>query len=49
LGSPVADLLSGNRPGIGVSKYTIYDWKAKYSGLEVNEAEELVVAGRELV
>ncbi len=25
----------------GVSKHTIYAWKAKYSGLEVNEAQRL--------
>ena len=25
----------------GVSKHTIYAWKAKYGGMEVNEAEEL--------
>ena len=25
----------------GVSKHTIYAWKAKYGGLEVNEAQEL--------
>ena len=25
----------------GVSQHTIYAWKAKYGGLEVNEAEEL--------
>ena len=25
----------------GVSKHTIYAWKAKYGGLEVSEAEEL--------
>ena len=26
---------------IGVSKHTIYAWKAKYGGLEVSEAQEL--------
>jgi putative transposase len=26
---------------VGVSKHTIYSWKAKYGGLEVNEAQEL--------
>lgn len=26
---------------IGVSKHTIYAWKAKYGGLEVNEAQRL--------
>ena len=25
----------------GVSQHTIYAWKAKYGGLEVNDAEEL--------
>jgi hypothetical protein len=25
----------------GVSKYTIYAWKAKYGGMEVSEAEEV--------
>ena len=25
----------------GVSKHTIYGWKAKYGGLEVNEAQRL--------
>ena len=25
----------------GVSKHTVYAWKAKYGGLEVSEAEEL--------
>ncbi len=25
----------------GVSKHTIYPWKAKYGGLEVNEAQRL--------
>ena len=25
----------------GVSKHTIYAWKAKYGGLEVSEAEEV--------
>jgi putative transposase len=25
----------------GVSQHTVYAWKAKYGGLEVNEAEEL--------
>jgi putative transposase len=25
----------------GVSKHTIYAWKAKYGGLEVNEAQRL--------
>jgi len=25
----------------GVSKHTVYAWKAKYGGLEVNEAQEL--------
>ena len=26
---------------VGVSKHTIYAWKAKYGGLEVSEAQEL--------
>lgn len=26
---------------VGVSKHTVYAWKAKYGGLEVSEAEEL--------
>ena len=26
---------------MGVSKHTIYAWKAKYGGLEVNEAQRL--------
>jgi putative transposase len=26
---------------VGVSVHTIYAWKAKYGGMEVNEAEEL--------
>jgi putative transposase len=26
---------------VGVSQHTIYAWKAKYGGMEVNEAEEL--------
>ena len=26
---------------VGVSKHTIYVWKAKYGGLEVNEAQRL--------
>ena len=26
---------------VGVSKHTIHAWKAKYGGMEVNEAEEL--------
>jgi putative transposase len=26
---------------IGVSKHTIYAWKAKYGGMEVNEAQRL--------
>jgi putative transposase len=26
---------------VGVSKHTIYIWKAKYGGLEVNEAQRL--------
>ena len=26
---------------IGVSKHTLYAWKAKYGGLEVNEAQRL--------
>jgi putative transposase len=26
---------------VGVSKHTIYAWKAKYGGLEVNEAQRL--------
>jgi putative transposase len=26
---------------LGVSKHTIYAWKAKYGGLEVNEAQRL--------
>jgi putative transposase len=25
----------------GVSKYTIYAWKAKYGGMEVSEAQEM--------
>lgn len=27
--------------GCGVSKHTIYAWKAKYGGLDVNEAQRL--------
>ena len=26
---------------VGVSKHTIYGWKAKYGGLEVSEAQRL--------
>lgn len=26
---------------VGVSKHTIYAWKAQFGGMEVNEAEEL--------
>ena len=26
---------------VGVSKHTIYAWKAQFRGMEVNEAEEL--------
>src|ERR1700726_4993482 len=26
---------------VGVSKHTIYAWKAKYGGMEVNEAQEV--------
>ena len=26
---------------VGVSKHTIYAWKAKYGGLEISEAQEL--------
>jgi len=26
---------------VGVSKHTIYGWKAKYGGLEINEAQRL--------
>ena len=26
---------------LGVSKHTVYAWKAKYGGLEVSEAQEL--------
>ena len=26
---------------VGVSKHTIYAWKAKYGGMEVSEAEEV--------
>jgi putative transposase len=26
---------------IGVSKHTIYAWKAKYGGMDVNEAKQL--------
>jgi putative transposase len=26
---------------VGVSVHTVYAWKAKYGGMEVNEAEEL--------
>lgn len=26
---------------VGVSKHTIYAWKAQYGGMEVNDAEEL--------
>lgn len=26
---------------VGVSKHTLYGWKAKYGGLEVNEAQRL--------
>jgi putative transposase len=28
-------------PEVGVSKHTLYGWKAKYGGLEVNEAQRL--------
>ncbi len=28
-------------PELGVSDQTLYNWKAKYSGLEVNEAKRL--------
>jgi putative transposase len=28
-------------PEVGVSKHTLYAWKAKYGGLEVNEAQRL--------
>lgn len=28
-------------PEVGVSKHTIYAWKAQFGGMEVNEAEEL--------
>lgn len=26
---------------VGVSKYTIYTWKAKYGGMDVSEAQEI--------
>jgi putative transposase len=26
---------------VGVSRYTIYTWKAKYGGMEVSEAQEV--------
>ena len=26
---------------VGVSKHTIYGWKAKYGGMEVNEVQEV--------
>jgi putative transposase len=26
---------------VGISKHTLYGWKAKYGGLEVNEAQRL--------
>lgn len=26
---------------VGVSKYTIYTWKAKYGGMDVSEAQEV--------
>ncbi len=32
---------SGNGPEVGVSTYTIYSWKAKYGGVEPNEAARL--------
>jgi len=39
VGSGVA---GGSRgPGDGVSKHTIYAWKAKFGGLDVNEAQRL--------
>jgi putative transposase len=25
---------------VGVSSYTIYDWKAKYGGMDVSQAQE---------
>lgn len=42
----VKQLESGQRAediarGVGVSKHTVYAWKAKYGGLEVNEAQRL--------
>jgi putative transposase len=36
-GVPVVEL----RRQIGISDATFYDWKAKYGGLEVNEARRL--------
>ena len=39
--------MEGGRPTkevareLGVSDQTLYNWKAKYGGMEVNEAEEL--------
>jgi putative transposase len=27
--------------GYGVTKYTIYSWKAKYGGMDVSEAQEV--------
>jgi putative transposase len=35
------DLLRLRVPEQGVSKQTIYAWKAKYSGMEVSEAKEV--------
>ena len=42
----VKQLESGQRAediarGAGVSKHTVYAWKAKYGGLDVNEAQRL--------
>jgi len=33
---------------VGVSKHTIYAWKAKYGGLEVSEAQRLRQKGHNL-
>ena len=37
-GGRTADDVAGEQ---GVSKHTIYAWKAKYRGMEVSEAEEV--------
>jgi cysteine synthase len=33
---------------LGVSKHTIYAWKAKYGGMSVGEAQRLLQLAREL-